>query len=321
MNNLKIKLTTFCMLSLLFVSCEKISDQAKGYLDQVLDIMEKNSINKYTIDWKSFRKEVFKTVSSAETIKDTYPGIRTALILLDDHHSFFQGSDGTTIYSPSYGNYEQDIIILPKMPDDIGYVKVISFSGQSTDASIAFANQIQSEIKRQDHSGLIGWIVDLRNNGGGNMWPMLAGIGPILGEGIAGYFIDPDGREISWGFQNGASVSNGYPVVQLSDSYHLLVPKPKVAVLLNQHIASSGEAIAVSFIGRENTKSFGSATYGLSTSNQSFTLSDKARLYLTTAYFADRNKKKYGARVQPDMTSSKETVIDDAIAWIRNQID
>ena len=51
--------------------------------------------------------------------------------------------------------------------------------------------QIQDQIKIMDHPYNIGWIVDLRGNGGGNMWPMLAGIGPILGEGIAGYFIDP----------------------------------------------------------------------------------------------------------------------------------
>jgi C-terminal processing protease CtpA/Prc len=35
-----------------------------------------------------------------------------------------------------------------------------------------------------DQGNLAGWIVDLRNNGGGNMWPMLTGIGSILGEGV-----------------------------------------------------------------------------------------------------------------------------------------
>jgi len=37
-----------------------------------------------------------------------------------------------------------------------------------------------------DRDDLIGWIVDLRGNGGGNMWPMLAGVGPVLGEGVVG---------------------------------------------------------------------------------------------------------------------------------------
>ena len=150
------------------------------------------------------------------------------------------------------------------------------------------------------------------------MWTMLAGIGPILGEGVAGYFIDPDGRERSWGFRNGASVSNRNKVTRLNNSYELLVSKPKVAILLNSSVASSGEIIAVSFIGRENTKSFGSATSGLSTSNSKFRLSNNAILYLTTTYQADRNKKKYGVPIIPDVISSNETIINEAIAWIRN---
>ena len=40
-----------------------------------------------------------------------------------------------------------------------------------------------------DRPGLIGWIVDLRTDGGGNMWPMMAGLGPILGEGIMGWIV------------------------------------------------------------------------------------------------------------------------------------
>ena len=35
----------------------------------------------------------------------------------------------------------------------------------------------------------------LRGNGGGNMWPMIAGVGPLLGEGPLGYFIGPIGIE------------------------------------------------------------------------------------------------------------------------------
>ena len=30
---------------------------------------------------------------------------------------------------------------------------------------------------------------DLRGNIGGNMWPMIAGVGPILGDGIIGWIV------------------------------------------------------------------------------------------------------------------------------------
>ena len=323
MKRFVLMIITALICGMVFTSCsDKISDEARNYLNEVLDIMEKNSINRYEINWADFRKKVFKTVPEAQTIDDTYPGIKKALTLLGDHHSFFMRPNGSRFWG-SYsgtGTYQKEEIWTPAIPNDVGYVTVSTHNLQFPNEALskAFANEIQNQIKRQDHLRLKGWIVDLRNNGGGNMYPMLAGIGPILGEGVAGYFITPDRREISWGFQNGNAVYNNDPLKLLSDSYKLLVSNPKVAVLLNFAIASSGEAIAVSFIGRENTKSFGSATYGLTTGNQGFRLSDNAILYLTTVYFADRNKKTYGGGpINPDVISSSATIINDALAWIR----
>jgi hypothetical protein len=66
---------------------------------------------------------------------------------------------------------------------------------------------------------------------------------------------------------------------------------PKVAVLIDNAVVSSGEAIAISFIGRENTKSFGSATCGKSTGNVQYNLSYNRTLVLTTVFLADRNRK------------------------------
>ena len=300
---------------------KKPSEQTSSivYLNELLNIMENYSINKHNINWVIFKDKVFNTVPTAHTISETYPGIKEALTLLNDRHSSYTASNGNTIMGSSAITITMENIVTPVMPDDVGYVKVNYYSGQSNDAlAIAFANQIQNQIKQQDHSDLKGWIVDLRNNIGGNMWPMLAGIGPILGEGISGYFIDPDENEKSWGIDNnGASIMNGSPLTQLSNSYELLTPKPKVAVLLNYAVASSGEVIAISFIGRENTKSFGSATCGLSTANSTFRLSDNSNLNLTTAYLADRNKNKYGIPIIPDVLSKKETIINDVLAWIR----
>jgi C-terminal processing protease CtpA/Prc len=198
-------------------------------------------------------------------------------------------------------------------------VRVNSFSGSANSSdAISYAQDIQNQIKSQDNSNTKGWIIDLRGNGGGNMWPMLAGVGPVLGEGIAGYFIDADEVENSWSYQNGASLLNENPVTQLDDFYTLSSENPKVAVLLDDGIASSGEVIAISFIGRENTRSFGSSTCGISTSNARFTLSDGAVFNLTTAVLADRNKNKFGNKVEPDEDLADEDLIQNAIDWIEN---
>ncbi|MEO0330766.1 MAG: S41 family peptidase, partial [Bacteroidota bacterium] len=182
--------------------------------------------------------------------------------------------------------------------------------------ALAFAQKIQDQIIADDKPGLVGWIVDLRGNGGGNMWPMLAGVGSVLGEGTSGYFIDPDGRESSWGYSSGRSVASGATVTQLPNSYELISSNPKVAVLLNNGIASSGEAIAISFVGREDTRSFGSATCGLSTANSSYTLSDNTTLVLTTAYMADRDKNTFGIPIEPDVEVANIEAMDAAVLWL-----
>jgi len=295
-----------------------ISTKAKNFLNEFVDIVEANSINRHKINWVDFRDKVFEKVEGAQTIANTYPGIREALIMLGDNHSFLTKPDGTLIFA---GNLKcnSPSISTPSLPGNVGYVKVNSFSGPSNNnAAISFAEGIQNQIRSNDHSEVIGWIVDIRGNRGGNMWPMLAGIGPILGEGNAGYFIDADDNQTSWGFQDGSSLINGIEVTELNNSYELITPDPKVAVLLDSGIASSGEVIAISFIGREDTKSFGSSTCGLSTSNESFILSDNSTLNLTTAYLADRNKNLYGIPVNPDFVVTNEKIIQNVLEWIEN---
>jgi hypothetical protein len=48
-----------------------------------------------------------------------------------------------------------------------------------------------------------GWIVDLRDNVGGNMWPMLAVAAALLDDGSLGFFVVPGGRCLAWSLDRG----------------------------------------------------------------------------------------------------------------------
>lgn len=243
--------------------------------------------------------------------------MRLALTLLNDNHSFIQTQKSKYIFDNNPSNYVRIDDKMGIVPDDVGYIKVGGNFGSSTDVSV-LAKNIQDDIKNADRENLKGWIVDLRGNDGGNMWPMLAGLGPILGEGILGYFIDVDKSEISWSYNKGKSQVGNQMVVSVLNPYTLKKDNPKVAVLINQSIASSGEATTIAFKGRPNTKFFGTPTFGLSTANRSFTLSDKALLYLTVSTMADRNKKLYGSKVEPDvLTTMAASTNNAAIEWVR----
>ena len=293
------------------------SQAATNYLNEIVGLMQANSINRAQINWTDFRAQVFARAQGAQTIADTYPAISLALGLLNDHHSFFSAPGGGGIGNPSSRRCAAASVSRPALPGDIGYVRVTAFSGADAAAVRTFADSVQDQIRVADRPDLSGWIVDLRGNGGGNMWPMLAGVGAVLGDGIAGYFIPPGGTASAWAYANGASTNNGFAQAMVSSAYVVARTSPRVAVLTDNLVASSGEAVAISFRARPNTRSFGTATCGLSTANQTYRLSDGAMLYLTVAVMADRTRTPYGDSIGPDeIVPGDAAVVERAIAWL-----
>jgi C-terminal processing protease CtpA/Prc len=153
------------------------------------------------------------------------------------------------------------------------------------------------------------------------MWPMLAGLGPLIGEGKAGAFVDGDRTFSEWYYRDGSALNGVTALARVTQSAHRLADQPPVAVLTSRVTASSGEAIVIAFQGRPNTRTFGEPTRGLSTSNQVFWLRDKAFLNLTTAYFADRTGKTYTKGITPDVIVENDVdeVPQPAREWLLSQ--
>ena len=299
-----------------------MSSVAHAYLDEVLAIMEAHSVNRYKIDWASFRQSVSAWAGSAQTISElTASGaIPRALSLLGDHHSTYIKPDGTYISAPGGRSCSATATPGVAVPDDIGYVKIDSF-GDAGDAGDAFAASIQTRIRAADRADTLGWVVDLRGNVGGNMWPMIAGVGPVLGEGTIGAFLEPSGSVRSrWEYAGGAALLAGSALARVVDPYRLARPNPKVAVLTDCGVASAGEAVVIAFHGRPGVRSFGTPTYGLTTSHEYFRLSDGALLLLADALMADRNLIPFGDVIVPDEVINDPTeAVQRAVSWLRGQ--
>jgi carboxyl-terminal processing protease len=292
-----------------------LSAAASTYLNRILDLMQSGSINRQSIDWTAMRAAVVARAGSAQTIAELEPAIREAITQLRDGHSSYRSAAGTTIFV-GLRSCSAPAPAPLSLPSSIASVAVGAFSG-TTEQANAYAKQIQDAIAAADRAELAGWIVDLRSNGGGNMWPMIAGLGPILGEGPLGYFIGPTGTETLWEYRGGSSVSAGFAISTVSPPYTLRRPQPRVAVLSDNRIASSGEATLIAFRERPNTRSFGQPTCGLSTANSTYTLSDGALLNLTSSVMADRNKRRFGDSIAPDEAiADPAQTIQRAIEWI-----
>lgn len=301
-------------------ACQKeepaTNPEVESYLNTLMSNMEKNSINRKTINWETFKKNVLTKAAGTQSLEDakTKEAIQLALTQLQDSHSFFVTGKGEYLPNNNPVYCTNATPVIPTVTKEIGYVKVGTFSGTSQSVeAINYANAIQNAIKTADNDDIRGWIVDLRDNRGGNMWPMMGGIGSILGEGTAGYFINPEGGSDGWGYNNG--VTAGF---QITNPYILKKPNPKVAVFIDEATASSGEAIAIAFQARPNTRFFGMSTCGLSTANKNFDMPDGGVLYLTVSTMADRTKKLYGKKVVPDVEDINQTrYIQQAMEWLK----
>ncbi|MFZ1806258.1 MAG: S41 family peptidase [Cyclobacteriaceae bacterium] len=284
------------------------------YLNQMLDYMEQNHINRKSIDWSSFRQTVQQKGTTAANTDEADESILLALEMINDQTSFLitRLGEPLTFSTPCTDTAAPEVIV----PDGIGYIKIPTFGNTGVSAAV-FAEKMHGEISAQDKEDLKGWIIDLRGNTGGNMWPMIAGIGPILGNGTAGYFVDSDNVKNAIGYSDGAAKYDDAAVVAVSFPYTLLSPNSKVAVLMDHATTNAAEAVAITFIGKTNARSFGPLTCGRAGGNQTFSLSDGSVLYLTVAFLADRNETDQRGQLTPDeLVDDPAMIFDKAVEWI-----
>lgn len=178
-----------------------------------------------------------------------------------------------------------------------GYIRVPGFGGLGKVMN-GFATQIQDGIRELDKRPLRGWIVDLRLNTGGNMFPMIAGLGPLLGNGDLGEFITSTERQ-TWFYRDGKTGIDTETILSIKP-YKVKNRNLPMVVLIDDFTASSGEATAISFVGLPNVVLMGGPSAGLTTGNEFEFLSDGAAVNLCEAVEADRTGKVYGGKMIPD---------------------
>jgi hypothetical protein len=308
-----------------------ITPDAAAFLNSALDILQQHDLRSASQDWAALRLEAFKRAGGAFNPIDTYPAIYWTLVQLNDSSSRLRLPPG--LYPDQISLLQQaekdakasapaaagpDAPPTPfatrSLPEGhvdtvqgrtIAYVVLPRCSAKDNDGLLLYAADVRRILTGLAAQKPQAWVVDMRGNTGGNMWPMLAGIGPILGEGIVGSFSTADGN-IPWFYQDGKSGTRntaGLETVSLNlqDAPLRLTDPAPVAVLVDSSTANSAEAVAIAFHGRAQTRFFGQQTAGKSTAVQPFQLSDGAEIYLTTAVDADRNGKVFPDGLTPDV--------------------
>jgi C-terminal processing protease CtpA/Prc len=193
---------------------------------------------------------------------------------------------------------------------DVGYVRLPGTSGAG-----GFVEAVQAGIARADAPTVCGWIVDLRANTGGSLWPMLQAIRAIVGEAPIGSSVDAAGTRTPWAYPT--------PAAGLKPLDH---PQGPVAVLTSRLTAGAAEGVVVAMRGRTEVHTFGEPTWGTPTTSQSFVLADNAVLQITQAFDADRSGVEYQTRIPPDqpmpidwarLGAADDPMVVAAGTWIR----
>ena len=282
--------------------------KAGQLLDEVLGFMEKNYYRKDQVSWPKLVAEAKSRLRSADNCDDAYSSVSWCFRQLNEPHSFIMDPGKAARYTgdPATQSPAPDLSQLVGeirgewLQDSIGYLTIPWVS--TTDSLICeqIADSLQSVIARLDTRNISRWIIDLRKNSGGNCWPMLAGVAPLLGEGVYGYFVTA-GERIPIAYHDGSAFQGRHVLCRVSSrGYQTQSLRKSIVVLTSGGTVSAGEIVALAFKGKEQTCLIGQPTAGLTTANATYTLSDKSLLVLTVCQEADRNGRVCEGRIQPD---------------------
>lgn len=295
------------------------------YLLEAIGKIREVALNAPKVDWDKQARVANFLAKDATSFAEAYSAIDYLLKSLRDNHSM--------LILPSAARQ----LLENKRTDDFGlrserigpfaYVALSGYSGNAPSRVAAYIDDLKGRIYRLDDPAVCGWIVDLRANGGGNMWPMMAGLAPLLGEGESGAFISPKGKTV-WGIDpRGEPFVGSTKPSATTQTRFIQNGNAYTAVLIGARTASSGEAIAVAFRGKPNVRSFGESTRGLSTANSTVSLSDGALMAITTSVFADRTGATYGNKIvpdevvataAPDSSATEDPVVIAASKWLNS---
>lgn len=294
---------------------EPAQDKAKRVLSEITGHIQKRGLYRDSINWEKLDTEISAINPAAYDpdslmipyIMTLYKNLRAA----GDQHTFYIGPRANNRLKQE--NQLEEKPEVRQLDAHTGYIKVPQLLTFNQKLIANYADSLRTWIMQLDQQAeLRGWVVDLRNNGGGTMWPMIAGLNPITTDGIAGYFIDDRNRADEW-----KTLSRNPELVgKLSNTYKCRNLNNRIAVLLDGKTGSSGEMTAISLLGLPNVKSFGSPTAGYTTSNQTIRLSNGGVLLLATKFAADRNRKIYKGPIIPDVNTTGETTLEKALEWV-----
>lgn len=187
----------------------------RDYIGEVVDIARTHSLVRDSVDWPQLQSELLAMAHGMKTPADSHPIFSYLISVLrqyGDQHSRFNGPAAVSARHAPATAAHATALEEPGaryLGQGLAYVAVPGFGSVNTERQVKFASQLQILISQLDTEHQItGWVVDLRGNGGGNMYPMLAGLGPLVGTGTLGYFLTAGQPPEPFAYRAGEAYAN-----------------------------------------------------------------------------------------------------------------
>lgn len=162
-----------------------------------------------------------------------------------------------------------------------------------------------------------GLILDFSRNSGGNMWPMVIGLLPLLPDGTLGGFEDRDAQQTRIVSAGGKLLIDGSPhFLGTLDLQQPAALPQRLAIVVGDRTASSGEITALMFKGQRNAIFFGRPSAGIASANKVFALPNGGSIALTSAATLDRSGRRHTGPIFPDVASDVPVLAADQ--WVRS---
>lgn len=308
-------------------------DSAVKMFEQALALMQKTPFKK-EVDWDSLVTMARGRLADATACRDAYPVINECLQQAQSTHSFVMPVHNAAIYHNDTAQLKRKpamremvgAMTKELLDDGIGYITVPWVNTSDPVVCTQLADSLQALIGSLAAAGATKWIIDLRKNSGGNCWPMLAGVGPLLGEGICGYFIR-ENYKTAVRYQAGGAVYGSSVNCKVSNP--VIIDKSQrrqLVVLTGPATSSAGEVLALAFKGLDNVRLMGEPTAGFTTANTTYDLYDGSTLVLTVCHEADRTGKVCQGKVMPDdlikpdsLHKNDDMIKANAVMWLQSQ--
>ena len=277
-------------------------DTHPGYVRHCIRIMDRYGLYSDTPEWKAQKKEFIAAADTVSTLGWANYLVYQAVQVAGGKHSALMAPVRNTVNYPEFAPEAK------MLEGGIAYVKLPEHSGAQVSDSLYAYSVLHFLL---ENSSAAGVVIDLRDNYGGNMYPMISAVSPLL----------PDGEILQFkGKKRTTPVMLDFVlrVVGIEASEIRKFPEgTPVAILTNGMTASSGEATLLCFRGLDNTRTFGSTTAGFASANRSFPLKNGYSLVLTTGCDVARTGEVFcDDPIAPDVET--ETSLEDAISWIQS---